>query len=156
MEKFLIFFCNIVYKITLDFQRTGRFIFYSMKNIRRQLVSFFALFGSTSTLICCALPAIIASFAGGAAVASLVSAFPFLVILSKFKAVFFIFGGLLLATAGFLIFRPKSKIACTITGEGCETADRFSKFTFWISLIIYGVGFFFAYLAVPVMRWLGI
>ena len=47
--------------------------------------NFFSLFASTSTLICCALPAIFVAIGAGATFASLVSSFPFLITLSKYK-----------------------------------------------------------------------
>ena len=47
--------------------------------------NFFSLFASSSTLICCALPAVFVLLGAGASFASLLSAFPFLIILSQYK-----------------------------------------------------------------------
>ena len=47
--------------------------------------NFFSLFASSSTLICCALPAVFVLIGAGASFASLLSVFPFLIILSKYK-----------------------------------------------------------------------
>ena len=127
-----------------------------MRSLKRDIVSVLALFTSTGTLLCCALPAAIAAVAGGAAVASLVSAFPFLITLSRYKIYIFVVAGALLILSGLLIYRPKETRSCPVEGEGCEVASRFSRFTFWLSVVIFSVGFFFAYLAVPLMRWLGI
>lgn len=125
-----------------------------MKGFRRKVVSFLALFTSTGTLLCCALPALIAAVAGGSAVVSLITAFPWLVPLSRYKLWIFLLAGALLILNAYLMYRPRSRLACSIAGEGCETASSFSRFMFWTSLIIYSVGFFFAYLAVPFLRWL--
>ncbi len=125
-----------------------------MRDLRRKVISFLTLFTSTGTLICCALPAMVAAVAGGSAVASLVSAFPWLIPLSRQKFWFFLVAGVLLILSAILIYRPRSKVACTVAGEGCEVASGFSKVTFWVSVLIYSVGFFFAYLAVPILRWL--
>jgi len=43
--------------------------------MREKIMSFFSLFGSTATLLCCALPATLSIIAGGAAVGSLISIF---------------------------------------------------------------------------------
>ena len=92
--------------------------------------------------------------AGGSAVASLVSTFPWLIPLSRNKEWIFLIAGLLIILSAYLTYRPRSRVACTIAGEGCEVASRFSKVTLWTSVAIYTVGLFFAYLAVPLMRWL--
>ena len=120
-----------------------------------RLISFLALFASGGTLLCCALPAAIAVVAGGAAVGSLVAAFPWLVPLSRHKDWIFLAAGLMLLLNGILLFRPEGKVACTITGSaGCEVAGHFTKIMFWISMVIVGIGAFFAYAIVPILRWL--
>ena len=124
---------------------------------KQKASSFFALFTSTGTLICCALPAAVAAFAGGAAVTSMIFTFPWMVPLSANKGWIFLGSGIMLLISGILVYRPKGKVACSITGgEGCEVAGRFTKFMFWASVIIYGSGTFFAYALVPMMRFLGI
>jgi len=124
---------------------------------KQKASSFFALFTSTGTLICCALPAALAAFAGGAAVTSMISTFPWMVPLSANKGWIFLGSGIMLLISGILVYRPKGKVACSITGgEGCEVAGRFTKIMFWSSVIIYSIGTFFAYALVPIMRFLGI
>lgn len=124
---------------------------------KQKASSFFALFTSTGTLICCALPAAVAAFAGGAAVTSMVSTFPWMVTLSAQKEWIFLGSGIMLVISGILVYKPQGKIACSITGgEGCEIAGRFTKIMFWASVVIYSTGGFFAYALVPMMRFLGI
>jgi hypothetical protein len=124
---------------------------------KQKASSFFALFTSTGTLICCALPAAVAAFAGGAAVTSMVSTFPWMVTLSAHKEWIFVGSGLMLMISGILVYRPRGKMACSITGgEGCEVAGRFTKTMFWISVIILSTGAIFAYALVPIMRFLEI
>ncbi|MCW9706247.1 hypothetical protein [Fodinibius salsisoli] len=124
---------------------------------KQKASSFFALFTSTGTLICCALPAAVAAFAGGAAVTSMISTFPWMVPLSANKGWIFLGSGIMLLISGILVYRPKGKVACSITGgKGCEVAGRFTKVMFWSSVIIYSTGAFFAYALVPIMRLLGI
>ena len=47
--------------------------------LNEKAANFFALFASSSTLVCCALPAIFVALGAGASFASLVSSFPFLI-----------------------------------------------------------------------------
>lgn len=122
---------------------------------RQQVVSFFALFTSTGTLLSCALPSALAAFAGEAALASFVSAFPWLVTLSHYKEWIFLFAGLMLLVSGALVLRPRGAVACRLTGgAGCEVAGRLSKATFWAAATLYVAGAFFAYGLVPVLRFL--
>lgn len=126
------------------------------QSLKQKAASFLALFTSTGTLICCALPAAIAGVAGGAAVASFVSTFPWLVPLSQHKGWIFVIAGLMILLSGFLVLRPKGKVACSITGgQGCDVAGRFTKVMFWTSAAIYGIGAFFAYALAPVMSAFG-
>lgn len=123
---------------------------------RQSAANFLALFTSTGTLLCCALPSALAAVAGGSAVVSLVSTFPWLVPLSRHKEWIFLGAGLMIALSAVLTFRPKGTVACTIAGgEGCAMAGRFQKTMFWLSAGIYGIGVFFAYGLLPVMTVLG-
>lgn len=119
----------------------------------QKLSSSLALFTSTGTLICCALPSAIAALAGGAALASFVSTFPWLVTLSQHKEWIFLGAGVMILLSGTLVYRPKGKVACTIAGgEGCAVAGRLTKAMFWLSAGIYATGAFFAYALVPILR----
>ena len=122
---------------------------------RQKLSGFFALFTSTGTLFCCALPAAISTVAGGAAVGSFVSVFPWLIPLSRHKGWLFLASGVLIIVSGVFTLRPQGKLACSITGGGgCEVAGRFTKGMFWSSAGVYMVGVFFAYAIVPILRFL--
>ena len=121
--------------------------------MKEKIMSFFSLFGSTTTLLCCALPATLSIIAGGAAVGSLISVFPWLIPISKHHNWIFLVAGILLLINGIFVLRPKGKVACSITGgKGCEGAGPFTKSMFWSSVGIYGVGAFFAYAIVPILR----
>ena len=54
--------------------------------MKDKLISILALLGSTGTLICCVLPAVIVTLVGGAALSTLL---PWLIPLSKYKMVIF-------------------------------------------------------------------
>ncbi len=123
--------------------------------MKQKIIHFFALFTSTGTLLCCALPATLAAIAGGTAVTSLISALPWLIPLSRHKEWIFLTAGILLALSAVFTLRPQGRLACAINGgEGCEVAGSFSRAMFYISLAIYGIGLFFAYLLTPILRWM--
>ncbi|MBI4530021.1 MAG: hypothetical protein HY709_00730 [Candidatus Latescibacteria bacterium] len=121
--------------------------------MKEKAIGVLALFGSTGTLLCCALPAALAAIAGGAAVGTLLSTLPWLVPLSAHKEWIFLIAGVLITINGVLVLRPKGRIACSITGgKGCEIAGRFSKVMLWLSMGVYGIGTIFAYALVPLLR----
>jgi len=119
----------------------------------KKILAFLALIGSSGTLFCCVIPAALATVAGGTAVSAFISAFPWLVPLSQHKGWLFGAAGLLLAVNGFLVCRPQSKLACSVTGgRTCKTAGAFSKVVFVVSVMFYSVGFFTAFLLTPILR----
>ena len=119
----------------------------------QKMSSVFALFTSTGTLFCCALPAAISVVAGGAAVGSFVSAFPWLIPLSRHKGWLFLASGVLIALSGVFTLRPQGSLACSFTGgSGCEVAGRSAKTMFWVSAAILVVGAFMSYAIVPILR----
>lgn len=123
---------------------------------KQKVSSFLALITSTGTLICCALPAAVAAIAGGAAVTSMISIFPWMVPLSANKEWIFLGAAVMIIVSSILIYRPKGKIACSVTGgKGCEVAGRFTKIVFWSSVTILLIGAFFAYALLPIMQLLG-
>ena len=121
--------------------------------MKEKLVSFLALFTSTGTLLCCALPAALAALAGTAAIGAYISLFPWVIALSRHKGWIFLTAGTLIALNAVLILRPQGKIACAITGgKGCEAAGTFSRAMFWIATVIYAVGAFMTYGIVPLLE----
>jgi hypothetical protein len=59
-----------------------------------------ALFASTGTLVCCALPIIMVTLGMGTAVAALTSSFPFLITLSQHKEWVFAGSAIMLVFSG--------------------------------------------------------
>ena len=64
---------------------------------RSAVLSYFSLFTSLSTLLCCALPSLLVLFGLGASVASMLSFLPWLVALSRHKVLTFSISGALIA-----------------------------------------------------------
>jgi len=115
------------------------------------------LFASTGTLVCCALPIILVSFGFGATVAALTSSFPILIALSLHKTWIFAFSGAMLALSGWLIYRPGS--SCPSDPQLallCNKTRLWNRRIYWSSVIIWGIGFFAAYLALPLRIWLDV
>lgn len=118
--------------------------------IRSSLWSSFAsLFASTSTLLCCALPALLVALGAGATLSSLISVVPQLVILSVYKIELFAFAGVMLLVSA--IFQWRNRFApCPIEPslrDTCLKTRRISSWVFGFSVLLYAVGAWFAYIA---------
>jgi hypothetical protein len=119
--------------------------------MKDKALSVLTLFTSSGTLLCCVLPAVVATIAGGAAVSSMLSIFPFLIPLSMNKGWIFIIAATLIAINGYLVFKPNQKVACDVDEDGCDVTGRFNKRMFYISASVLAVGAFFAYTLVPIL-----
>jgi len=106
---------------------------------------------STGTLVCCALPIILVSIAGlGAFVASMTSGFPILVELSQHKDWVFALSGALLVVAGWLMWRPGRSCPTDPTlARWCDTFQTWNRRVISVSGAIWAIGFFAAFLALP-------
>ena len=82
--------------------------------MKEKAISVLTLFTSSGTILCCVLPAVVATIAGGAAVSSMLSVFPFLIPLSMNKGWIFIIAAILIALNGYLVFKPNQKVACDV------------------------------------------
>ena len=117
--------------------------------LHKAVVPTLTLFTSLSTLLCCALPALLVSLGAGAAVIGLVGAFPQLIWLSAHKRALFAVAGLLILGSGLL--RWKNRHApCPLDpaqARACMRLRRVSAIVFYVSVGCYAVGVFFAFLA---------
>lgn len=120
-------------------------------------VTWLTLFVTTGTLVCCALPILLVTLGLGATVAALTSALPFLITLSQHKAWVFALSGLMLGLSGWLIYRSgRSCPSDPQLGELCNKTHIWNRRIYWSSVIIWGIGFVAAYLALPLRIWLDI
>lgn len=120
-------------------------------------ISWLTLFASSGTLVCCALPIILVTLGMGATVAALTSTLPFLIVLSQHKIWVFIFSGLMLAVSAWFIYRPNQSCPIDPTqAELCARSKKWNKRIYWFSVIIWSIGFFAAFLALPIRKALGI
>ncbi len=120
-------------------------------------VTWLTLFVTTGTLVCCALPILLVTLGLGATVAALTSALPFLITLSQHKAWVFALSGLMLGLSGWLLYRSgRSCPSDPQLGELCNKTHIWNRRIYWSSVIIWGIGFVAAYLALPLRIWLDI
>lgn len=116
--------------------------------------TFLSLFTSFSTLICCALPVLLVTLGMGASLASLISLFPWIVVVSKYKIQIFIFAGFLLLISAYSFWQGKY-LPCPsdpLKAKNCSRLRTINLIMLIISTIIYFVGFFFAFLAVKIFN----
>ncbi len=111
------------------------------------------LFASTGTLICCALPILLVTLGLGATVAAMTSAFPLLITLSRHKELVFLLSGLLLVVSGWLSYRPdRGCPADPESARACRRARSWNRRIYWTALTLWGIGFFAAFLALPLRK----
>ena len=124
-------------------------------NKRSAALSYFSLFTSVGTLLCCALPSLLVLFGLGASVASMLSSMPWLVMLSRHKAWTFVLSGILIASSFVHMYyiapRIRARACSPEDPQACEDASTFSKAVLWVSASIYAVGFFVAFVLGPIL-----
>jgi hypothetical protein len=116
---------------------------------RDALAPTLSLFASASTLICCALPALLVTLGMGATLAGLVSAAPWLVALSAHKTLVFAVSGGLTAFAGVMLWRARNAPCPPDARQAaaCQRLRRWSWAVWAAAAGVWLIGFFFAFLA---------
>ena len=99
---------------------------------RSAMLSYFSLFTSLSTLLCCALPSLLVLFGLGASVASMLAFTPWLVALSRRKVWTFSISGTLIGLSFvnlyYFVPRLKDGDVCEVDdGSACRDASRVSQ-----------------------------
>jgi hypothetical protein len=109
-----------------------------------------SLFASSSTLVCCAIPALLVAIGAGAALSSLVSIFPQIVWLSEHKAGLFAFAGVLLLGSGALQWRNRSAPCPTDPAlrDSCLRTRKTASTVYAVSVLLYLVGGWVAFIQV--------
>ena len=106
-----------------------------------------SLFASSSTLVCCAIPALLVALGAGAALSSLVSIFPQVVWLSEHKEALFGFAGLMMIGSGALQWRNRSA-PCPIDPalrDACLKTRKTASIVYAASVVLYLIGGWFAF-----------
>ena len=116
---------------------------------RETALTVLSLFASAGTLLCCALPALLVTLGMGAVIAGLVTNFPQLIWISEHKKPLFLAAFLLLLAAGWMLWRARL-MACPIDprqAEACKKLRKMSVYIYGLSVVVYVIGFFFAFIA---------
>lgn len=112
-------------------------------------LSLFSLLTSASTLVCCALPATLVAIGSVATLTSLISQFPQLIWISTHKPLVFGVAGVMLGLAGVMQWRARS-LPCPTDPQLAALCQRTRRQSFWVYLLSLGlflVGSFFAFIA---------
>ncbi len=120
------------------------------------LLNYFSLFGSLSTLICCAIPSVLVLLGMGTAVASLLSVAPWLVGFSRHKIWTFSIAGVLISISFVMTYLVAPRLlrgrACEADAPNtCAEVSKMSRIILWASAILWSCGFFVAYLLGPIL-----
>lgn len=113
-----------------------------------QSASFLSLFASSSTLICCALPSIFVLLGAGATFASLVTTFPFLIVLSQYKVQITIFAFIMLSVSGYVNYKTYY-MPCPADpelGKTCMRTRRRSRYLYYLSAALFVFATIFTYI----------
>ena len=107
-----------------------------------------SLFASSSTLVCCALPALLISIGAGAVMVGLTTAIPGIIWLSAHKVPLFFASGVVLSIAALLQWQQRNA-PCPIDpvkAAACMRLRRINRWTMGLSVMVYLTGLFFAFL----------
>lgn len=110
---------------------------------------FLSLFTSVGTLVCCTLPAIFVSLGAGATLASLVTNFPQLIWLSQYKEIVFSVAGICLLLGGYMQYKARF-LPCPADPEKAKACTALRRFNLWlyaVSVVVFLIGAFFAFVA---------
>jgi hypothetical protein len=126
---------------------------------RAALLNYFSLFSSFSTLICCALPSVLVLLGMGTAVASLLSAAPWLVSFSRHKIWTFSIAGTLIAVSFVMTYviaprLQRGNVCVADDPTTCGEVSKLSRAVLWGSALIWSGGFFVAYLLGPILQYM--
>ncbi len=115
---------------------------------RSAATSWLALFAGTSTLLCCALPAVLVTLGAGASLATLVSVFPQIVWLSEHSAWVFGIGAVMLLLGGAAQWQQRHAPCPLDPGlrQACMAQRQRSGRIYGVSVLLFAVGSWFAFI----------
>jgi len=115
------------------------------------------LFTSSATLVCCVIPIVLVSLGMGAVVAALYGNLPFLTFLGIYKSWTFAVTAAILLLAAWALYKPGR--ACPvdpILARACTAAHRWNSRLFQVSVFLWVISFFAAYLLLPLGQRFGL
>lgn len=111
-----------------------------------------SLLTSVSTLLCCALPALLVTLGMGATLAGFVGAVPWITAVSEHKGIVFTVSGILIASAAFMQWRTRNAPcpADPAKAKACSRLRRASWAILGFAAFLFVTGLFFAFIAVHI------
>ena len=128
-----------------------------MELIDKPYLRWVTLFVASGTLLCCALPILLVSMGFGAVVASLNYNIPGLMFLAEQKIWTLSLAAALLMFMAWVIWRPNQ--ACPADPKlaaACQAMKNWNQRIFWVSGMVWGIGFFFGVLLLPLRQLLNL
>ena len=110
--------------------------------------NFFSLFASSSTLICCALPSLFVVLGAGASFATLLTIFPFLIVLSQYKITISLIAFAAIGLAGLTHYKT-AQLPCPADpelGRACLRSRKRARVLYYVSVSIFVFATIFTYL----------
>lgn len=120
---------------------------YEKQGAKNFIVSYFSLFSSLSTLICCALPALFVALGMGGVVVGMTSHLPWLITLSMYKEWLFAGSFIILIISSMMIYRARN-LPCPIDIDqrmACQRTRKISIVVTAISYTLWLIGFIIAF-----------
>lgn len=118
----------------------------------KKFSSWFGLFSSFGTLLCCAIPSTLVLFGFGATMASFLGNFPQLIWLSENKGYVFTLSFVMLGISYAGQKYAQSQVCPINKREDCEKTKDWSKPLFWVSFGINVVGSFYAFVLPKILE----
>ena len=118
------------------------------KYVQSPMVNFFALLSSSSTLLCCAIPAILVSMGAGAVFANIISVFHALTVISRFKVEITIMTFIILVAVG-VLHSKTAKMPCPADpslGRACLKSRKRSRIVYYLSCSVFGTASIFTFI----------
>ena len=116
--------------------------------MQNKSANFLSLFASSSTLICCALPSLFVVIGAGASFASLITVFPFLMVLSQYKSWITMFALLIIFIAGYVNYKTYY-MPCPADpelGKVCMKTRKQSRYVYYFSVVLFIFATTFTYI----------
>ena len=113
-----------------------------------KIANVISLFASSSTLVCCALPALFVVIGAGASFASLVTALPFLITVSQYKLYMSFFALVLILIAGYANYKTYY-LPCPSDpelGRACLRTRQTSRYIYYLSVGLFIFATMFTYI----------
>ena len=112
------------------------------------LASVATLFASSSTLLCCAIPALLVALGAGATLSAFISIFPKIVWISEHKTEVFTFAGVMIAISGYMQWRGRMAPCPTdpLQRNACMRTRKASLIVYGFSFSFYLIGGWFAFI----------